>query len=198
MTWRELLLRAYPRSWRDEYGDEFAGLLAQRRLTFAVVADVLSGAARQHLNRDAPWKICGAGLFLWTCIGLLLGGSPPFSGAAVPFTILVAGTWTGSLKNLGVREAIAMSGRVVLAGVSPDLIVGLLRGPVTRYTDSTLWHQWGLYFGTLLTISRWDYFSMMLTFTLFESMLFGLAGAIMGRFVAGLREGLRGDVGGVA
>ena len=198
MTWRSALLRAYPRSWRDEYGEEFAGLLAIRRLTFAAVADVLGGAARQHLRRDEPWKICGAGLFLWTCFGLLLGGSPPFYWAAVPFSILVAATWTGNRKSLGVREAIAMSGRLVLVGVCPDLMAGLLQGPVTHYTDGTLWHQWGVYFGTSLTISRWDYFSMMLSSMLFDSALFGLLGAIMGHFVAGLREGLRGNPRGIA
>ena len=37
MSWRNLLLRAYPRSRRDEYGDELAGVLAQRRLTTGVV-----------------------------------------------------------------------------------------------------------------------------------------------------------------
>jgi hypothetical protein len=197
MSWRNLLLRAYPRSWREEYGEEFAGLLAQRRLTLAVVADVLGGATRQHLHRDEPWKICGAGLFLWTCLGLFWGAAPPFCWIAVPLTILVAGTWAGSRKDLGVREAIATAGKVVLAGVCPDLIAGLLRGPVTHNTDGTLWYQWGMYFGMSLAISRWDYLSMMLSSMLFDSALFGLVGAIMGRFVAGLREGLRQERGGV-
>jgi len=48
-----------------------------------------------------------------------------------------------------------------------------------------------------LAISRWDYLSMMLSSMLFDSALFGLVGAIMGRFVAGLREGLRQERGGV-
>ncbi len=100
MTWRNVLLRAYPRSWRDEYGDEFAGLLTRRRLTFAVVVDVLASAARQHLYRDDPWKICGVGLFLWTCLGLALGAAPPFSWVAVPLTILVAGTWAGASSGV--------------------------------------------------------------------------------------------------
>ena len=65
MTCRKLLLLAYPRSWRDEYGEELAGLLASKRLTFAAVADILGSALTQHFRRDDPWKICGAGLALW-------------------------------------------------------------------------------------------------------------------------------------
>jgi hypothetical protein len=65
MTLRDVLLRAYPRSWRYEDGEELAGVLAQKRLTLGVVADVVGNGVRQHLYRDEPWKICGAGLVLW-------------------------------------------------------------------------------------------------------------------------------------
>jgi hypothetical protein len=51
---------SYPRSCREEYGEELAGILAHRRLTPAVVADVLLNGVRQHVGRDVPWKICGA------------------------------------------------------------------------------------------------------------------------------------------
>jgi len=65
MTSRDLLLRAYPRSWREEYGEELAAIWAQSRLTPRLTADLLINGVRQHFLRDAPWKFCGAGLALW-------------------------------------------------------------------------------------------------------------------------------------
>ena len=41
MSWRNLLVRSYPRSWREEYGEELAGVLAQKRPAVRLVADVL-------------------------------------------------------------------------------------------------------------------------------------------------------------
>lgn len=40
----EQLLRLYPRAWQARYGDEFAGLLGRRRLTFQQTIDVVAGA----------------------------------------------------------------------------------------------------------------------------------------------------------
>ncbi len=68
MNFRKLLLNMYPRSWRAEYGEEFAGILATRRLTPAIVLDVLGGAVRQRLTRTEPWILCGAALSLWTVL----------------------------------------------------------------------------------------------------------------------------------
>jgi hypothetical protein len=39
------LLRAYPASWRSEYGEELEALLLARPLTFAVAFDVARGGA---------------------------------------------------------------------------------------------------------------------------------------------------------
>jgi hypothetical protein len=55
MTWRNLLLRAYPRSWRDEYGEALVAVLAHQRPTPGVVADVLSNGAKQHFYGDDPY-----------------------------------------------------------------------------------------------------------------------------------------------
>jgi hypothetical protein len=43
-----LLLWLYPRSWRERYGEEFAALLAQQRLTLDEVVDVARGAYDAH------------------------------------------------------------------------------------------------------------------------------------------------------
>ncbi len=53
-----LLLRLYPRRWRERYGDEFAALLARQPLTWESVLDITRGAydarctaARRHGQR---------------------------------------------------------------------------------------------------------------------------------------------------
>jgi hypothetical protein len=45
-----LLVRLYPRRWRDRYGDEFEELLESEGLRPAVVADVLLHALRARLD----------------------------------------------------------------------------------------------------------------------------------------------------
>jgi hypothetical protein len=47
---RSLLIRCYPRSWRDRYGDEFAAVLEDRHLGPYDVADVLLAAIDAHLH----------------------------------------------------------------------------------------------------------------------------------------------------
>jgi hypothetical protein len=37
-------LRLYPRAWRERYGEEFAALVAERRMSVRDVVDVISGA----------------------------------------------------------------------------------------------------------------------------------------------------------
>ena len=48
---RQLLLRLYPRAWRERYGEELAAQLeAQRPLRIGVVADLVRGALDAHLH----------------------------------------------------------------------------------------------------------------------------------------------------
>jgi hypothetical protein len=48
---RQVLLRLYPRAWRERYGEELAAQLeAQRPLRMSVVADVVRGALDAHLH----------------------------------------------------------------------------------------------------------------------------------------------------
>lgn len=48
-----LMLRAYPRGWRQRYGEEFLSLLGERQLRAGDVVDIISGAldARLHPGR---------------------------------------------------------------------------------------------------------------------------------------------------
>ena len=47
---RSLLIRCYPRHWRERYGDEFAAILGDRHLGPYDVADVLLAAIDAHLH----------------------------------------------------------------------------------------------------------------------------------------------------
>ena len=44
------LLRLYPRSWRERYGDEFAALLEAHPASVATISDVILGAATAHIR----------------------------------------------------------------------------------------------------------------------------------------------------
>lgn len=43
-----LLVRLYPRSWRERYGDEMVHLLMQHHITLKTVADILIAATDEH------------------------------------------------------------------------------------------------------------------------------------------------------
>ncbi|MEO7003457.1 MAG: hypothetical protein ABI274_16880, partial [Ktedonobacterales bacterium] len=47
-----LLLRLYPRLWRQRYADEMALVLAQHRITFWTLLDLAIGAFDARLNSD--------------------------------------------------------------------------------------------------------------------------------------------------
>jgi len=48
---RQVLLRLYPRAWRERYGEELAAQLqAQRPLRIGIVADLVRGALDAHLH----------------------------------------------------------------------------------------------------------------------------------------------------
>ena len=51
---KTVLVRLYPRRWRDRYGDEFEAMLEQQPTNLGSVADVLLGALDAHLTADAP------------------------------------------------------------------------------------------------------------------------------------------------
>ena len=45
-----ILLRLYPKAWRNLYGDEFAGILARQRLTPRLLLDIIGGAVDARLQ----------------------------------------------------------------------------------------------------------------------------------------------------
>ena len=46
----KILLRLYPKAWRNLYGDEFAGILARQRLTPRLLLDIIGGAVDARLQ----------------------------------------------------------------------------------------------------------------------------------------------------
>ena len=55
-----LLVALYPKAWRRAYGDEFAALLEQTRLTPRAVLDVLAQAAKLHVSAHRTRCLVGA------------------------------------------------------------------------------------------------------------------------------------------
>jgi hypothetical protein len=139
MTLRNFLLRAYPRSWREEYGEELAAVLAQERLTPGVVADVLGNGARQRLLRDEPWKICGAGLLFRNTADFVAGRSVPYAAFARSYVagfllLFLAGAWTFLRERSGVGSAAVAAAAAAFFGHCPDMVLGLLCLPRQRPT----------------------------------------------------------------
>jgi hypothetical protein len=191
MTFRNLLLRAYPRPWRAEYGDELAGILAHRALTLAVAADVVWSGLKMRLRHDDPWKICGSGLFLWSCLGVALGGTQTWFGPPVVIALFTAALWTAVRRQRSLLAAGRASLGVAFLGTCPDMLAALLRGPVVTHAQNLVSYSWGMYVSGTLAVSRADYLSLVFTCLVMESLLLGLAGGLLGCFLAGLRDGLR-------
>jgi hypothetical protein len=62
---RRLLVALYPRTWRDSFGDEFAALLEQTRLTPAVIVDVVTHATKLRARVHRRVLLVAASL-LWS------------------------------------------------------------------------------------------------------------------------------------
>ena len=193
------LLRAYPRTWRGEYGEELAGILARKRLTLRAIANVIGNGALQRLYGEDPWKICGAGLALWTCLGLVLSTDSRLAPSVArwcslaPLPVLFAtGAWTVLRKKAGSHEAGVAAAKAAVFCFFPEVLAALMRGPtVVWHADGTVWRQWGLYYATTLRISPWQYGQDYPLIVMAGSVLLGFGGALLGRFIVGLGEGLR-------
>jgi hypothetical protein len=180
---RDLLIRAYPRSWRKEFGHELAGILAMRKLTPALVVDVLASAALQHLNQD-PWKICALGLAVWTSGLLILAsegiiGRPAFLWCyfAGQLFLFAAGAWTGLRRDGGIWSAMAASAKAALVPVAGCIVVAGL----------SIVHSWGgshEVHGHNVTYWIWKN----VVITILTAVLFGLAGAAVGHLVNRFRR----------
>jgi hypothetical protein len=130
MKW---LLRLYPPEWRRRYGDEFAALMEQQRLSPGDMVDVVVAAldARLHPKVSAgeasfegrfgmrhPARIAGTALILaaaaWAAWFLLLAFAPR-GQAAVPQDPASAGAALGQSEMWALLRAAGIVAAVVLA-----------------------------------------------------------------------------------
>lgn len=81
-----LLLRLYPASWRDRYGDEFAAVLESRRLGPFDVADVMLGALDAHLHLRGLGAVSQPGKGF--AMSLRIGGLAAVGGGLLWLAIL--------------------------------------------------------------------------------------------------------------
>jgi hypothetical protein len=66
-----LLVALYPRRWREEFGEEFAALLEETRLTPRAVVDVVVQAARLHAESHRRLTAVLASLLWSGCLEYL-------------------------------------------------------------------------------------------------------------------------------
>ena len=185
MTLPRLLLWAYPRSWRDEYGVELVSLIERKPLTLPVAAGVLIHGARQRLLRDDPWKICGAFLVLWTLLCLYYGVLSPF-GWFLP--VLASSFWTVRRNDASLREAVRAALQVALMGAAVEIAYGLIR-MLDGSSSLVAALGSGASLRSTITLSTWGYIQVFLPAMVLFSCVAGLAGAIAGRiFVEAVRH----------
>ena len=170
----DVLLKAYPRSWRAEYGEELAGVLAQKRLTPALLFDVLRGAAKEHLRRDPAWRFCAAAGILWIAAIKPLAGWPAFRPFVGLYSLVfflfpaVASAWTAARRPPGIWDATAASPKVWLAS---EIGIVLLYLPFLSRQFFTPVDDRGPYFWFFKSSGA----------NLLFSVVLGFAGALLGR-----------------
>lgn len=185
-----LLLRFYPRRWRDRYGAEFAMLLAERPLGPFDVADVLLGALDAHLHLrglDAASRTSGG-----FTMSLKVGGTAAIVGGTLWLMIFIGnainnGSESGSTWLFVLIPMATLATLVALIGLSA---FQARRDPVLTWlafavpAGSAVFSLLGL--GAMATmgdsdrpliagLSSWAVFSIGLLGLLIGSALFALA-----------------------
>jgi hypothetical protein len=91
----KVLLRMYPRAWRERYGEEFLELLSGERPTPRLVLDVLAGAldarfnARLGARAVKPAAVASRGLAMIGGLTFRCGATPRQTRAEMLFSSLV-------------------------------------------------------------------------------------------------------------
>ena len=177
MNWRSELLRAYPRSWRAEYGEGLAGILAGKRASCGVVVDVVGGAAREHLHRDPPWILCGIALLF---LSLLAGatGLPSIE----PWLLVGCGAWTVARQRTGQFAAMRAAVLASWIGFLPALLM-------VFYPH--LWRHVSYFITGVPHLIPLAYLEELLVLTTLVAAGCGALGGLTAQFVLGIQEGLR-------
>ncbi|MBV8079519.1 MAG: hypothetical protein JO186_03990 [Actinobacteria bacterium] len=128
----KLLLRIYPRRWRERYGDELLALLEAEPLTWRVRADVVASGLRERLCGTVPPQ----GLVLWAWSVFVIGGMG-FQKTSEHWQVVVAAN-DRAVPTVAfdvVQAAAAIGSAAVLAGVTlalPSFVRDLRSGGWSR------------------------------------------------------------------
>ena len=187
MSFRDLLMRAYPRSWRSEYGREMIDILADRRLTPSLIADVLASGVGQHLRRD-PWKICALGLTLWTSglaiaalQGLVTYQTFLYFAITGQLWLFAAGAWTVLRKNSGMLSATVASAKAAVLPATASVVISTINMLRYRTASSDIRGH---------TVYYW--ITKNVAVTLVAPLMSGFAGASFARLVLLFRRSVQG------
>jgi hypothetical protein len=133
----KILLRSYPRSWRERYGDELLALLETEPLTWRVRANVFRSGLTERLRGSGPLSL----RVLWAWSVFVIGGMAfqktseqwqavvPGSDRALPTTAFDTVQGAAMIGSAAVLLAVALA----LPGLLHDLRHGgwpVLRRPV--------------------------------------------------------------------
>lgn len=96
----KILLRLYPKAWRELYGDEFAGILATQRLSPRLLLDIIGGAVDARLQPQV--RMAGGDTMTRSLLKRCAASGPQLSkkderlGAAamIGFSLVFAGLYT--------------------------------------------------------------------------------------------------------
>ena len=86
------------------------------------MVDILASAARQHLRRDEPWKICGAGLAAWFLMTRLVviflhsRTALPWYWSGGFLIVLAAGAWRVTRGKAGILQGTVASAKTAVVG----------------------------------------------------------------------------------
>lgn len=157
MTDLRRLLVLYPRSWRARYGEEMAGLLADRAPTWSDAIDLGRGALDAHLHPPVRSRIPGLGALsagaAWFVIafgllaepvppdwpGLLAWTLPLAAAAAVGSTMAMAGIVLGTGSGRAPLARLTLgAGLLTAIGLPAALLVAAIGGPYGAITGIAL------------------------------------------------------------
>ena len=125
---RHLLLRLYPRAWRERYGEELSAQLeAQRPLRIGVVADLVRGALDAHLHplrRDSSTlrsshmsdrgAIAARATVVWS----------PVAAVAIAAVMVLIDFWSGHMTWFYASSGGPVVGGITVPWSHPESLVG--------------------------------------------------------------------------
>jgi hypothetical protein len=195
-----LLLRLYPRQWREEYGAELEALLLDRPLDARVVADVVANGIGASLRNPDPAIACGV-VTIAAMTFSITNGVPdrhvlegmtrllsdsgkllpttviaPFYGNAYGLLMIGCGCWT-ALRDHGPawRGGRAAALATIVAGM-PFVVAGMLMA-------TGVWHA----ASPLPARATWAAIVLTPFFAALQALAWGMIGAWIGRRTCALR-----------